>query len=148
MVSLCVVMFLSNVKSRISGMDEGERIAFVEALAEFHASTHYLMSEHSEGKEGYLNDFEDLRCIKDFDATTEGMMKGSIHQGMGTLEAIARELLDDKIANKISAFEPHAYERWYEGFIKPYGHFQTIIHGDAWINNAMFRYRLIHFPLS
>ena len=119
-----------------SGMDHWERRAFLEALAELHASTYYLMSKHSGGMQGYLDEHQDLVYIKEFDPEEDVMM---IKDCVATLEALACELIDGKTADKIKKFEPHAFEKWHEAYIKPYGEFQTIIHGDAWINNAMFK---------
>ncbi len=120
-------------------MDESEVKAFVEALAEFHASTYYVMSQHCDGKSGFLNDHKGLKCIKDFDPNHGAMMRQSNDHIQSNIEAIVRELVDDNTANKIQRFRPHAYDIWCEKFMKPHGKFQTIIHGDSWFNNAMFK---------
>ncbi len=120
-------------------MDEGEVTAFVEALAEFHASTYFLMMKHPGGKEGFLEDYPGLSGVNPFDENMEHMMRSSIEQTLTSIEAIVRELVDDKTADKIAKFRPHAYGNWVDAFTLPWGDFATIIHGDSWFNNVMFR---------
>ncbi len=120
-------------------MDEGEVKAFIEALAEFHASMYFLMMQHPGGKEKFCKDYEGLAGIKPFDENTEKMMRGNIEQTLTTIEAVVRDLVNDATADKIGRFKPLAYKKWVDAFSNPWGDFGTIIHGDSWFNNAMFR---------
>ena len=122
------------------GMDEGEVKAFIEALAEFHASMYFLMVQHPGGKAGFLNEHEGLKGVKQFDEATEAMMRRSADQTLDTIEAIVRDFMGNQTADKIAKFRPHAYKKWADGLCKPWGDFRTIVHGDSWFNNAMFRY--------
>ncbi len=45
-----------------------------------------------------------------------------------------------ELADKIYKYKPHAFFAFFDAWMSPFGNFTTIVHGDAWANNAMFKY--------
>ena len=52
----------------------------------------------------------------------------------------ARDYIGQEAFEKMENFKHRAMSCFTKGFKEPYGDFQTIIHGDPWINNAIFKF--------
>ena len=53
----------------------------------------------------------------------------------------ARDFLGQDAFEKMENFKHRAMSCFLKGFYEPYGVFQTMIHGDPWINNALFKFQ-------
>ena len=52
----------------------------------------------------------------------------------------ARDFIGQEAFEKMTNFKNRIMSCFLKGFFEPFGRFQTIIHGDAWTNNAMFKF--------
>ena len=67
------------------------------------------------------------------------MFKPSIESMLETASLIAKEYISDEMAEKVLKLKPHVFYHFMAGWQEPFGNFTTIIHGDSWANNAMFK---------
>ena len=108
-------------------------------MAEFHASTYYLCNSYPGGKDAFLADHKILKGLKPFDATTKKAWRQAVTQVLEGASWIAKEYLGQEIADKVMGMIPYSFNAFMDARLNPYGNFQTIIHGDSWANNAMFK---------
>jgi 5-methylthioribose kinase len=128
------------IKSKEYGMDEGELTLFLEALAEFHAAMYHVMTTIEGDKATFLEKYPTLWGLNEMNPAIKGMFKESQQAVTDTIAKIAKEYFGQDVHDRMVAWKLNSFDIWYNTFLKPVGKFTTIVHGDAWANNAMFMY--------
>ncbi len=122
------------------GLNDSEVMAYVEALAAFHASTYHIINTKFGGLDEFLEKQTDLALMKPFTEQIRQMFTDTMKDIATNMDILAREHMDADIAERFSKFAPGMIDIFLQGFCKRVGIFQTLIHGDSWMNNAMFKH--------
>ena len=133
------------VKNKPNGIQKGlqgqEIILFMKKLANFHASTHHLVQETG-GMEIFLEKYPCLRKNNPPNKDVLTVFKQSFLGSMDNAVDIAKDYINAEVSEKMKKIT-NAFEIFMKYFFDPYVNkndgYQTIIHGDGWQNNAMFR---------
>ncbi len=124
-------------------MNDSELKHFLEGLAEFHATNYFLATSHPGGMEGFFDDNECLKGVKPMDGSqVDAYLRAQCEGTLSTVIDICRNLNESEIADKIEKFKPYAFGKVKEAGKDVVGYFKTIIHGDYWVNNCMFKYEM------
>ena len=123
----------------IRGLQDHDLTLFLQALASFHATTYQLVQE-SGGKEEFLQKYPSLTNNLPLNGDFETMFKNEFIKHCENYALTAKDFIDERSSENVLKFRDRIWSCFAKGFYQPYGDFQTIIHGDSWINNAMFRF--------
>lgn len=118
-------------------MDEKVTL-FLEALASFHASTHQMLASVG-GIEAFLKNYPSLRQVNPMAPEFTTDWRSNMEGGLETTAKIAKEYINEEVSIKVANWKDKIWQTFYDGFFTPCGDYQTIIHGDAWQNNVMFK---------
>ena len=125
--------------SKMRGLQDEDLTLFLQALASFHASTFQIIQE-SGGQDAFLQKYPTLANNLPLNKEFETMFKKEFNNNCENFALTARDFIDDKTSEKILKFKKKIWSCFEKGFHQPYGDFHSIIHGDSWVNNAMFRF--------
>lgn len=136
---LCLVMEdLTSLGFRMAnrqvGLDMDHTLLALRGLARLHAASVALCEKEPKQKDRYKNglfSYDYPEVMQNFVVTT--------------LTSLANEIetwpeLGKTYAEKIRTFVPHAYNKCVKAVARNEKEFNVINHGDAWVNNMMFRY--------
>lgn len=136
---LCLVMEdLTSLGFRMAnrqvGLDMDHTLLALRAMARLHASSVALCEKEPKQKERYRNGL--------FSYDHPGVMQKFIITALSTLadEIETWSELGPTYAEKFRTFAPHAYKKCVDAVTRNDKEFNVINHGDAWVNNMMFRY--------
>ncbi len=121
------------------GFAKDEMKAFLEALGEFHASTYYLISTYPGGKDNFLAEHPTMKEMKSLGPEMEKSFKDGIDVMVEAVSDMCKTYVSEDLAKKVMQVKPYAFHNFNDAWLKTYGNFTTIIHGDSWANNAMFK---------
>ncbi len=71
---------------------------------------------------------------------TEEILKNNMGGIINNIDFLAREYMEPGVADKFAAIVPKLWDMFTAGLNEPCGLFRTLIHGDSWANNAMFKH--------
>ena len=125
--------------SKMRGLQDEDLTLFLQALASFHASTYQIIQE-SGGQEAFLQKYPTLANNLPLNQEFETMFKTEFNNSWENFALIAKDFIDETTSEKILKFKKKVWSCFEKGFYQSYGDFQTINHGDSWVNNAMFRF--------
>jgi len=123
--------------SKIS--QEDATILFMKALASLHASTHHLV-EQTGGCKSFLDTYPDLKHIPTMpDEVQWEIFKKSLEATIEEGIELTKGQMNENSIIKLAKFKSIAWETVDNSYYETIGDYQTLNHGDAWQNNAMFR---------
>ena len=134
---------LKNQPQGLSKGLQGEEIhLYLKSLGSFHASTHHLIQQEG-GVQKILSTYPSLIRINPLKKDILNIIEKSIHGSIDNAIDIAKDYMDHETSEKLINFKPKSFQifkkYFFESCKNAEGEYQTITHGDAWQNNAMFR---------
>ncbi len=131
---------MSCLVSTFPGLTDSEVEIFCEELAAFHASAyHFIKTKFGDNGE-FVKKHPMMAFFKMIIPETEEMIKSTLMGGAGNIDILARDYMDPGVADRFAKFIPQVWDMFKDGLAKPCGSFNTLIHGDSWANNAMFKH--------
>ncbi len=120
-------------------MTETEIRNYMEALGSLHATTYHVIKVKFGDNEAFIERYPALANLKRVFAADDPF-KAHMDNIARNIDVIIREYMTDEIADRFNKFAPRFFEVFQAGLHKPFGDFRTLIHGDSWANNAMFKH--------
>ena len=121
-----------------TNFQDNEIILFMKSLASLHASTHHII-EQAGGRTVFLENYPDLKYIPRMPEETALIFKNSLEAIVDDAVKIANKVISKNAATNLNQFKPIAWETVDNSYYDSIGEYQTLVHGDSWQNNAMFR---------